>query len=161
MNGGLGRGRGWKLWGSGHGPCGGGRCSVKGRAEEQNGEEEIASRYISEGEKARHAASLCIELCGEGRRCAGLGCCELGTLGLVPISVPRCRLDICAGILTISVMFFLSRSLISHPAWEGCWHQPHGLDCGKWLCNSDCFAIFFLITPFANWEHLDSFSNGC
>lgn len=69
----------------------------KGRAEEQSGGEEIASKYISEGEKARHVASLCIELCGEGKRCAGLVCCKLGTLGPFPISVPQRRLDICAG----------------------------------------------------------------
>lgn len=92
----------------------------KGRAEEQSGGEEIASRYISEGEKARHVASLCIDLCGEGRRRAGLGCCKVGTLRPVPISVPQRHLDIFAGLLTISVMLFLSWSLISHPAWEGC-----------------------------------------
>lgn len=51
------------------------------------GRERIASRYISEGGKARHDASLRTELYGEGRRYTGLGCFKPGKLGPAPISV--------------------------------------------------------------------------
>lgn len=74
----------------------------------QCGREGTASRYKSEGEKAGHDASLHTDLCGAGRRHAGLGCLKPGRLGPVPISVPQHRLGISAGALTISVNLVLS-----------------------------------------------------
>lgn len=53
----------------------------QGRAEETELRRGIASRYISEGEKARPDSSLCTELCGEGRKLQGD---DDGGLGFLP-----------------------------------------------------------------------------
>lgn len=62
-------------------------CHVKeedalyqGSAEETEPRRGIASRYISEGEKARPDSSLCTELRGEGRKLRGDGDGGLGSL---------------------------------------------------------------------------------
>lgn len=52
----------------------------QGRAEETEPRRGIASRYISEGEKARPDSSLCTELRGEGRKLRGDDDGGLGSL---------------------------------------------------------------------------------
>lgn len=87
---------------------------------QQGGREGIASRYISEGGKARYDASLCTELCGEGRRYTGSGYLKPGRLGPTPFLSSALLRHLC-GVFTIAVMLLLS--------WGDNPQPQHGRNC--------------------------------